>query len=488
MTFNGVVYTRFSRSEPSPVPAIARVGLFLCLMVGLLVDASNVLAAELRQVRIGKHADYTRVVFEFDQAAEYKIERMDPMSDVAELVVMLSASSISRHIPSSNSLIEQVSVEPSGSNSIARIRLTKKGLRLKEMILANPPRIVLDVLSEEPKVSKVASETATVIPKSEAVPSLDAPTFEEIVAQLPRDIKAAAAIAAEPVRVVVDEPTISTPLEKSPLAQPEGEVASQRVDPVPASMKVAARSQWVAPVEEEPEIAARAPRPMVVRTEIPKTEKNSWTTWLLYGGAVVLLLMMGRLVARRLARRGRGDLSTDEKTSFGEGDGPQTFSDINPFGEFSSDGRQMTLSSAGGVGRATAAATFDGEASESSGAGDLEENNVEDVETISSEQVNENLSERSSTSGDVSVEFHQMVREMNLRAESFESRIEELVDARDRLERQSAAQTEELRVQRAAIARTQRAVRNLARSDADDNEEEAPSEPAFSDSDSQDEE
>jgi hypothetical protein len=42
-----------------------------------------------------------------------------------------------------------------------------------------------------------------------------------------------------------------------------------------------------------------------------------------------------------------------------------------------------------------------------------------------------------------------------------ERRIEELVDARERLERQVAAQTEELRVQRAAIARTQRVLRTI---------------------------
>jgi nicotinate-nucleotide--dimethylbenzimidazole phosphoribosyltransferase len=43
-----------------------------------------------------------------------------------------------------------------------------------------------------------------------------------------------------------------------------------------------------------------------------------------------------------------------------------------------------------------------------------------------------------------------------------EKRIEELAEAKDRLERQIAAQTEELRVQRAAIARTQRVLRSIA--------------------------
>ena len=67
-----------------------------------------------------------------------------------------------------------------------------------------------------------------------------------------------------------------------------------------------------------------------------------------------------------------------------------------------------------------------------------------------------------------------LVREMEARIGDVETRLEETVDAKERLERQVAAQTEELRVQRAAIARTQRAVRNMSQP-----VEEAPTEPAL---------
>ncbi len=77
-------------------------------------------------------------------------------------------------------------------------------------------------------------------------------------------------------------------------------------------------------------------------------------------------------------------------------------------------------------------------------------------------------------------EFQQMMAEMTRRMEALESRCDELVDARDRLERQVAAQTEELRVQRAAIARTQRAVRNLGRGEGEPEGDE-PTEPALRD-------
>jgi len=69
-----------------------------------------------------------------------------------------------------------------------------------------------------------------------------------------------------------------------------------------------------------------------------------------------------------------------------------------------------------------------------------------------------------------------MMAEFERRMAGMETRIDELVDAKERLERQVAAQTEELRVQRAAIARTQRAVRNLNRPGDD-----APTEPALRD-------
>ena len=55
------------------------------------------------------------------------------------------------------------------------------------------------------------------------------------------------------------------------------------------------------------------------------------------------------------------------------------------------------------------------------------------------------------------------VAELSERIATLERRIEELLEARERLERFAAAQNEELRVQRAAIARTQRVLRGMAR-------------------------
>ena len=67
--------------------------------------------------------------------------------------------------------------------------------------------------------------------------------------------------------------------------------------------------------------------------------------------------------------------------------------------------------------------------------------------------------------------------ELERRLNTVETRLDESVEACERLERQMAAQSEELRVQRAAIARTQRALRSLSRTDDEQATEPAIREP-----------
>jgi hypothetical protein len=65
----------------------------------------------------------------------------------------------------------------------------------------------------------------------------------------------------------------------------------------------------------------------------------------------------------------------------------------------------------------------------------------------------------------VAAQAGQISAEVERRVAELERRLEQLTEARERLERQVAAQTEELRVQRAAIARTQRVVRTIAKTE-----------------------
>ena len=73
-----------------------------------------------------------------------------------------------------------------------------------------------------------------------------------------------------------------------------------------------------------------------------------------------------------------------------------------------------------------------------------------------------------------------MLQDFERRIATLEARLDESNEAREKLERQVAAQSEELRVQRAAIARTQRALRTMTRG-----EEDKATEPALRDGDTQ---
>jgi hypothetical protein len=68
------------------------------------------------------------------------------------------------------------------------------------------------------------------------------------------------------------------------------------------------------------------------------------------------------------------------------------------------------------------------------------------------------------------------VEELERRLAQTEARLDSALEAAERLERTVTAQTEELRVQRAAIARTQRAVRNLSRGDENETSATEPAE------------
>jgi hypothetical protein len=467
-------------------------------MLGLLAMTSSAMAAEIVEVRVGRHAEFTRVVFELDRSAGYRIERADPTSDVVELVVSLEATSIPRSVKPPKSLIKGVSIEPSGPRSVARIRLARKGLKLKEMILTSPPRIVLDVLTDRKPVPVPVAKTSK--------PKVAEKTFEEVLAKLPSEPTPVPA-PTRPTKVTPPKPVVKV-AKPEPAPKPVVEIAEPTREPTPEPMLAnvvdeasepmdGSQPSTSVPVEEsdlaedavaaelasmesapqpEPE-AARKPRPMVVKSK-PASDEGSGMTYAMAAVGFIALLVGGFFVARRFRGSdevdfGEGAVGADDPTLMG--------SEENPFGNLSEDGPQMTLGSAGADGGDSAMASLlneEDKESESVVFSDSEGKTMDEMEVISREQVNDSLGEMPSMGG-VPQEFQQMMREMNRRVESLEGRIDELVDARDRLERQVAAQTEELRVQRAAIARTQRAVRNLARPEDGDGGEQEATEPAL---------
>jgi len=518
-------------------------------MLGLLVSASGAWAAEIVEVRVGRHAEFTRVVFELDRQAGYRIERSSE-SDAAELVVSLEATSIPRRIQSSSALLEQVEIEPRGSRSVARIRLGKEGLKLKEMILASPPRIVLDILSDAPPAPKVAATKPTPKPAPSVKPEpKPEPVRRPVARPAPEPRMAAAkpeppkpsreAIRDEQPPVAVARNEEPAPRPTPPQAQdrtPDRPGVERRVVPEPmrpeptraptttAGDELAATDGREVPPDPwdregspgteaaerpsaadralermnrqaQPKPAAKPPaKPMIARTKAPKeSEGGGWMTWAMVGVGLVLLGGAGFLFARRNNAGGNAGEEVDfsdgddaGETAAGELDDAPVPVDENPFAGMDEQGDQMNLAPSD---EATMPALMDHDDDATVIVDDLEKeaetvvfddgSEGETMDVISRDQVNESLGEMPPVGG-VSEEIAQMMRSMERRVQALEGRIDELVDARDRLERQVAAQTEELRVQRAAIARTQRAVRNLARPEDEVAPEEA-TEPALRD-------
>ncbi|MEE8581837.1 MAG: hypothetical protein V3T33_09635 [Myxococcota bacterium] len=398
----------------------------LALGATVLLSGMPARAANVVGIRLGTHEDYSRVVFELDAPAGYRIERNELAPGVAELVVSLDAGTNLRGPKVGNRLIERVDIESRGpSSSIARIRLKGTGLRLKEMILANPPRIVLDILRK--RVAKPAPRATT----KRETPAPSPTRRVTAAAEPPTSPSPAPSVAPAPIQVakVVEKPTRPPPVEPAPMA-PEPELPVPPPGEAPPDQTAQADEETSEPNPTQLARATPTTPPSVparmtpARASRPSSGEDSLFTlsnMAMALGGVALVGVAGVLVIRRRAA------AAVEDVGFSDGG-----VDDDPFAGLGGDD-SMSASSVAPVTSASPAPAG-----------------------ASSEQLNE------------------VTRELERRITSLENRLEESANEREKLDRQVAAQTEELRVQRAAIARTQRAVRNLSRP-----EEEGATEPAL---------
>lgn len=492
------------------------------LLVGavawMLASAAPAWAARVVDVRVGQHAGYSRVVFELDSPVGYKVERNSTASGGSELVVSLSAAAKAQTVRGKLDFIETVQIVPrSGNRSTVRVRLKGEDLKLKEMILANPPRIVLDVLNEaaiasakakskkqaqrqaqrqaqkkKAQAAKAKAQAAPPKPRAEAKKPEPAPQ---------KPVEIAKAEIAEPHRMVTPQPPASLPPNAGnrPAVLPEpARVAKPPATPpavIPAAPKPTAANvppPGVPPATPASPTASARPAPKPAATArpaatppkpaamTPPTEDGGLFSLTNIGvGAAGLLLLVGAGV---VFMRRRGAAEVVDGSAF---DNPLD-DDDNPFA-----GLESTAGAALGdeveaqteeipISQAAQAEVgipipdegtqiIDGTAADAVQGGNEMDMASENAQTTI---MNGPPAGTMAGGGDVA----NMVAEFERRMAAMETRIDELVDAKERLERQVAAQTEELRVQRAAIARTQRAVRNLSRPGED-----APTEPALRD-------
>jgi hypothetical protein len=472
--------------------AIRRAFVLAWLSLGLFAPPAE--SANVVQVRVGPHPTFTRVVFELDALAGYRVERRTLGAEGAtEIVVTLEASSRARSITSRSKLVDVVSVEQGTGQAVARIRLHKPGLRLREMVLADPPRIVLDLMGDEaeiaaqppapqPKPEVIAEEPPT--PKPAAAPQ--PPPEPEVIAEEPPAPRPAAAPQPPPEpEIVPAAPEDRSQVERQPAspwlpaarpsapeqAEAPAEEPGSQVGDVPPGMVVRQldREATEARVEPAPPTAP-TPRRVGVKPE-PAPAGFELRSNLIAVGAVALGALVVVVAVIVFARR--RSLPNDEDVMVLAEDG----SEATPV---PAEGFAMDASESEPAEAAEEPFSEVSESTTSPEPGLFDEpdkgESAMDTETQELSSVGDELRAPPKFPGEEESDLARVVREMERRIAHLETRLDESIDARERLERQVAAQTEELRVQRAAIARTQRALRGLSRS-----EEEQATEPALRD-------
>ena len=449
--------TSLERTIPSSRRPASRALLWIALscVAALLLSAPSALAVEVVDVRVGQHEKYTRVVFELNDATGYQIERSENARG-KELVISLDARTQPAKFSFDKGLVEVLSVEQKGGRAVARIQLRKAGLGLKEMTLAEPARLVVDVLAttstptppvaKAPAVQKKQPSTARVA--AVKPPKASPPSSQPEVVTKP----APAAVAP---KVAVVTPSATKPA-VPPKPEPEVTKAVVSAPEIPR----ARRSQ-------KPELAA-AEVPIASPTEsdasLEKAEGSSGGRLAWFAAAVGLFLLLGAGIA---VQRRRVDSERHEDFF------PDPFEPAAPV--------EDPVAAVTGAESApsfvlTPSDTDSGNASESTEAPvvldppilpELDEWTLVSGDSVESidEGVQELPEQRDPEPAEAPLypDLSPMLQEIENRVAMLEGRIDEILAERESGDKQMDAHTEELRVQRAAIARTQRAVRNLSR-------------------------
>ena len=561
-----------SRTKQNSIAPLA-IGIRLAVWMGLLLAliAAPAQANRIVEVRVGNHPTFTRLVFEMDAFSGYQVERRSGADGSEQLTVTLEATTPTREITSKSVGIESINIAESLDHAVAQIRLRKPGLQMKEMILSNPPRIVLDFvhsaaaiaeLTADPYAKPAPAEPKPVVAKvAEPKPAVAAkPAPEPVVAKVAEPKPVAAPVApadlAEETEAVDPEPAIAKVVEPNPqpVATPVAPAALAEeigiIDPEPGAEETASSlaaeaarraairdaipgvhkrgdleppsdptSEWdpsdpsaeatpeqiadaADAIQDAPQDSSsrvltppsddaqqRVPSPSDInrRGDQPKPANsglpfNMITLAGIAAGVLVVVFVTVRLFRRRslpqdLDVTALADAFDDDaEASDSEASDPIaserfTLND-SPSDDYAPQVEEQntaaySLSEVAANANEPETGLYN---EDSEGEKPMDMETTRDLPTERDDFAMPPVTAMSGGDSDIS----QLVQELASRIATLETRLDEANDSRERLERQVAAQSEELRVQRAAIARTQRALRSLSRS-----EEEQATEPAL---------
>jgi hypothetical protein len=149
---------------------LLRAGSCLLLVSSLLLSVSA-FATSLKDVRVGIHPRFTRVVLDSDGPVAFQIER----SAGDELQVVLAAAAEQRVIASASGHLRSVRIEPRGDGTaVAKLKLRGTAIAHSHLVLDNPSRLVIDLKTDSTRTA-AAPVGHRIGPKGEA-PKTPAPS------------------------------------------------------------------------------------------------------------------------------------------------------------------------------------------------------------------------------------------------------------------------------------------------------------------------
>ena len=472
-----------------------KLGWIVVLAAALAAPTAD--AARVTQVRIGDHARYTRIVLELDAPASYGLKKKE-VNGGAELIVDLDASTVGRVVTSRSLLVESVALRPGPQGAIARVQLRRPDVQVREMVLKSPHRIVLDVSPAPVAASASAGKSAgssasasvarstgssastpgapaarasAVESLPSAAPRAAAPPAEPeppAVAAQPGDAKATpdlettrddasqAALAAEPRK-----PTLAAEPRRAPAAVDTAESGPGEAVLAPREHRLErAHPERMAAASGEAEAEAAQTPSRKKETSPPSSAASGSASFGLMLALVGLaLLLLALLALRRRSARIARDAAAAPWPPPGAEERPEFRASVTPAAE------EAEATQVSGVPEAAGPlfAEAEIEAERASRPDEEPDAPAVRVESPPAPPVQAEVPLPAEPEVVAKEESSLVIDELERRIERLEARLSDSLDARERLERQLAAHTEELRVQRAAIARTQRAVRAAVR-------------------------
>lgn len=220
------------RSHPAPTRLLA-----LAVVALVTNAAAKAEAAQLVEVRVGRHPEFVRVVFETDAQATFAIA---PGATPGETLVRLDAELapvvVSRAATSESGADVQLESLP-GGGTLARIRALVP-VRVESQVLDEPPRVVLDLRRTAETAETLLPEEATP-PESDEPPAMAAlpePAVTETRVVLEENADAGEDPVAALLAELQEMPAPSPPPEPPPASEPPArpEPAAPAAPPAPA--------------------------------------------------------------------------------------------------------------------------------------------------------------------------------------------------------------------------------------------------------------